>query len=151
MIKRFDSWLYGHARSMWVTFHRVKIGVASMVWWVRYHTTKRNHILDVRSIGSDYKYGYICQDYLLLLAAFKCLCLYIENEAEWDGTEEDCPECEKSLWDLYDWWCYERPLSYKALRNRPIDRKTFSMETELYQRDSFQLQRLVSLRQYLWS
>lgn len=119
--------------------------------WIKFHTTRRWHVLDLRH--RDYEYGWMDVDELMVVALFKLLERYVEEE---DGLTElfgsaqttlECgfPERAQELFALYDeirvlytWWLYDR------------GNENLSM-IEAHKKDTEMAMRLLQIREYLWT
>lgn len=104
-------------------------GIMGVYHWIRCHVWNRYHIVDIR--GEDgYTWGWLDRDYVMLLACFKILKTFVEEEDPKIGLRtledyryegDDCML--ESLKDqlergaevraLYVWWTETRPREHK--------------------------------------
>lgn len=155
-------------------------GLSGLYWWVRWRTTDRFHVLNLK--GEDgQKPGYMDADRVLLLANFKVLRDFVEKEDPQVGlrTIEDyrypamTPEEEavlethqlapaREIRALYDWWTKERPQAHKDLAEfievnlvpqakRGAANEWVARETALYEKDTEMIVRLAKIRDWLWT
>lgn len=162
-----DEWrrttILGRLDKLWWS---IKNGVRNAYWFVRYETTDRYHMLDLR--GPDYRRGYRDYHELFIRAAFRCLELMEEEEWGWkDVTEADLePETEddpgaalaneviraqialyKEFKDLLKWWREVRP----NLHERREGEGYLEAEARAEKEENEKLKRLVELRMYMWA
>ena len=152
-----------HKRAWW----RVKHTVEDAIRWVRAHTTRRRHVLDLRN--QWYRYGWCDKDVLMLYAAFALLKDFVEKEKaferiEWDDREHggESYGAYSELKELYDWWTILRAQDLKAFEElfEAVSRDTWSAdnfaicdqaEKSLADKDDEMLLRLVKIRRRMWT
>jgi hypothetical protein len=92
-------------------------------YWVRTHTYNRYHIIDIRNKDHGYRWGWIDRDQVLLLACFKILVDFVEQEqpfgpgdfkTDYDHSEE-MREVKATILELYNWWKYHRKAEHSAV------------------------------------
>lgn len=106
------------------------------VWWVRYRTTDRHHIINISGLDG-YSKGWIDRDHALYLACFKLLTDFVEKESPdvgklsvedytkgWAAPSDAELEIitkqvagEKEIRALYEWWNVERPAEKKRVNS----------------------------------
>jgi hypothetical protein len=104
MFKRVRQWL---ERLPWI---------GDAFYWIRANTYNRYHMINIS--GQDgYTWGWIDRDRAIMLACFKLLCDYVEQEShhiDWDEGSEH-RECKATMHYLYNWWKVERPRRQKDI------------------------------------
>lgn len=129
-------------------------------YWIRTHTYNRYHIINLS--GEDgYDWGYIDTDSAMLIACFKLLRDFVENEDPGVGTYtlddygpfnfdgekaqvERQIERDAEVRALYNWWCFDR-IAEQAQHN------TIKDYNWSFERDQEMLQRLIAVRGCLWT
>jgi hypothetical protein len=92
---------------VWRFFARSKKIPGNIWWWVRYHTTDRYHILDLRHKG--YPYGWRDVPEKMEMALFALLVDFVEKEkgfeghVDWDYNREVRAVRAKAM-ELHEWW-----------------------------------------------
>ena len=112
-------------------------------WWVKDRTWKRQHLLDLRDEGNNYSAGYCDIREKVLLANFKLLRTFVEQEIQridWDDTAE-YQKVRAEIDALYHWWTVERP---GKITDFIYDANWEAQEEEM-------LLRLIKVRAYLWT
>lgn len=144
---------------------------------IRYRTTDRYHILDLRDGGNGYNVGWYDTDTRMLQANFLLLKEYVEKEEpfriiNWDEMEETRVVGEEIKF-LYDWWIKDRGEKHatlhkewatiKAPRLTPREgggvvfricdksRELLERRDLLDKEDDEMLLRLIKIRHYLWT
>lgn len=128
-------------------------------YWVTCHFWTRYHIVDI-SGQADYEYGWIDRDHAMLLACFKLLTDFVENEDPEVGrrtfesvgakTKEDKDawriqlKRDKEVRALYDWWTTERPKAY-------ADGAGFQAMLDMREQEQKMLEKLIRIRGCLWT
>jgi hypothetical protein len=135
--------------------------------WVKSHTTRQHHWLDLRcpAHGIEYSYGWLDRDIAMLAASFKLLSQFMEEEFE-PSTDPNARSAavEHELVVLYRWWKHDRKAAWgrywaEADRLHREHVKSSSPEYaahmdqahQLERQDDEMLLRLVTIRKYLWS
>lgn len=145
-----------------IEFHvRIVRPIKDAWYWVRTHTYRRYHMLDMRSPKNDYAWGWHDRGPLILYAAFNLLKQYVETEKpfetinwEWN---EDHRVVGAEIRVLYDWWTSGRAQEHLAVDDEYKDTisKRWSSwgeaEQHLNERDDEMLLRLIKIRHYLWT
>jgi hypothetical protein len=121
------------------------------IYWLKCHTYRRYHMLDLRH--SEYKYGYSDPRQVMLNASFAALVAYVD---EIDGVFLDAPivadpdhlfdqnwhdkdfERQQEIKALYEFWTITYPELVK-------------IGTETYEIEQFMLHRLIEVRGCLWT
>lgn len=140
-------------------------------WWLKYHTTHRYHIVDLRQ--HDYKYGWLEFDQRILFACFNLLTKFMQNSDIYrpsDSDIKDCPNLKRQqevydeaikLWrywrdqypndqdDLEKEWKNMIKCQDKELR-KELSRQFYSKEDELKCKEDEMLNRLIAIRRELW-
>ncbi len=174
--KGFKKAWYGLKRLVWGGYHSG--GLCGFYHWLRCHTWNRYHVIDVS--GQDgYTWGYQEPDYLMLLACFKLLVGFVEeqdptvglrtikdydSQGEWNAEETARFEAgqladEREVRALYDWWVkgrHDKAAELEAFsnglpRHDPRWNSWYERKTALDAEDQEMLLRLVSVRSRLWS
>lgn len=133
--------------------------LSEVYYWLRTHTVHRYHIIDIR--GEDgYTWGWIDRDHAILLACFKLLRDFVENENPtvglggieayaWEGMSAGELEGlaaqvarEKEVRALYVWWTVERK------KEKEADHDEYDWQDK---RDDEMLLRLMAVRGSLWT
>lgn len=104
--------------------------IKKAVWWVRYRTTDRRHIIDISGMDG-YERGWIDADHAMQLACFRLLCDFVERENPGVGfhtwqdyawptmTQKDVDliqgqmDYDDEIRKLYVWWTKVRPLEHR--------------------------------------
>lgn len=115
--------------------------VGDVYYWLRCHLWTRYHVVSAREPG--YAYGWKDVDLRMLNACFNLLQDFVEGEKPFDRCDyESSPErlvVKSEIEDLYNWWLEERPAR---------------SGTDLaagYDDDQRHLERLIAIRQHLWT
>lgn len=152
----------------------------SHLWYpIKYRTTHRYHILDLREGGNGYGVGWHDSDDQILQANFLILKKFVECEEpfriiDWDWNEETKVVGEE-VKALYRWWTEERAAEHKAVElewdkrnvsfhfeqvNETAPRMVWTgddnkdllqREEELHQKDTEMLIKLMKIRRFLWT
>lgn len=109
--------LFAAFESMW---QRVGDWFRDAKWWVRYHTTHRHHLIDLRSQHHDYKYGWLDADSKLLYATMRIFCDFFEKEFVLGSVVWQSDEDEK-IREIYMWWTETRPEMERTKRKLTED------------------------------
>lgn len=113
-----------------------------LIWWVRYRTTNRFHVLKIGSL----KPGWWDADTRILHASFALLEDYVEREKPFKivawNEDDRSREFSNEIHDLYLWW-----KRHKALE----DTDTTEEEGDRYQQETENLVRLIKIREVLWT
>ena len=146
---------------------------------IKYHTTHRYHILDLRDGGNRYGIGWRDSDAQILQANFLILKNYVEKEEpfhiiDWNWNEENKAAAEEIKF-LYKWWTEDRAAEHAVLEQEwgKLDtswhfepqenglsrfvwtgddtKELHQKEHELYEKDTEMLVRLVKIRKFLWT
>ena len=120
------------------------------MYWLRCHTFTRYHIIDIRNdYAEPYKWGWIDRDRALLLANFKILVEFMEQEEpgkiiDWSTTPEH-RHAWKEMNDLYLWWKIERKQEQDALDKilDDLPRRPFSSMFEEIEHEGYKAYRYV--------
>lgn len=142
--------------------------LADAWYFVRCHTYNRYHIINL-SGQDDYRWGWLDRDRAMLLACFKLLVDFVEGEDPEVGRrtvddycnhapEMDCAfqhacveqqlEGDAEIRALYDWWTVGRAQEHAAAE---ASGWTSPNPLVLDERDQEQLERLIVVRQRLWT
>lgn len=140
-----QSWKYVHRNikhAKWFFCRSPLTVFRDLLWWVKYRTTHRFHVLHIESL----KPGWCDTDYRLLHASFTLLEKYVENEKpfkviQWNHSDHS-RENANEIHDLYLWW--------KRYKELP---ETFDLDVEngRYQQETDNLIRLMKIRMTLWT
>ena len=136
---------------MWFRVN-ISMRISDLLYWFRSHTYRRYHLLDLRNSKQGYKWGYCDPSEKILYACFKILCDFVENDMkyvcyyaeatkqtpEWNKREE-----EKEILELYKWWTESRP--------QEIEDVNYFYPFEGPCKDDVMLERLMKIRNYLWT
>lgn len=94
-----------------------RLGITRAYDWLVSHTIRRHHILNLSGQG-DYKWGWCDRGHMILLAAFKLLVDYVEQEQPFERIEWDWSEphrlAEQEIRELYRWWKTGRREEHEA-------------------------------------
>lgn len=149
-------------------------------YWFRCHFIPKHqyHILDLRKGGNGYSWGWYDTDSRMLQACFLLLKEYVELEQpfkniDWEWNEEN-KHAHKEIKDLYHWWTVRRPAAKAMLaydwENEPdrteivrredgsytiiqpeSTRILVQREEQMNAEDQRNLERLVKIRDFLWT
>lgn len=142
---------------------KVVEAVQNAWYWVRCHTYNRYHVINVSGEDGEYDWGWQDADHRMLLACFKLLREFVEQEDPGVGlrTVEDYLGAgepldsdialsvrkqvarERRVRELYVWWTATRPRLHRLSDG--------SDTVELYEQDQRRLHQLVELRGGLWT
>lgn len=155
----------------------------TLIWWIKikirhiwdtiYYGIRdrlftRWHILDIRSAGDDYRLGWLDRDNVMLLACFKILVQFVEQENDFEtfgvdrpADPEDDPSwakavaeqmaVERELLALYYWWTVERKQEADAAFVSTKSPEKWKSIIALNEKDQQQLEKLIKLRGNLWT
>lgn len=131
-------------------FFSVRYGITRPVsnawYWIRTHTYNRYHIVNCKDPGNGYSWGWQDRDHLILLACFKILKDFMEQEypsnIDWDYNDE-YRATKAELEYLYKWWTEIRPSQIKDWKPKRI----WDQDKE----DQEHLLRLIAIRGYMWT
>lgn len=90
-----------------------------------------------------------------MLACFKLLCDFVENQSHYIAWEADEPhaEAKKEIDYLYNWWKNERPKRQKEV-DQEYEKMSgldgFDAKRKLYEEEDNNLIRLMKIRRFLW-
>lgn len=121
----------------------------AFVWFLKYHTTHRYHLLDLRSPVNGYRWGWLETNDEILFASFAALVSFVEvqkgfeGHIDWDADNEQKNVRSEAL-ALYGWWTKERSEERK-------DTKPIIEEEQLNKKDDDQLRKLIAIRHHLWT
>lgn len=142
---------------------RILDGLSHAQYWLRCHTYNRYHVLNLSGEDS-YNWGWLDTDHKMLLACFKLLREFVEQENSEvglltmddycsHGSPESCSSQHEfvvnqlrrdhRVRELYRWWTVTRPANHAASDG--------SDTIELGEEDDRMLHRLISLRGSLWT
>lgn len=152
------------------TWFRIYLGRLGRTWyWVKSHTYKKQHLLDMRSPEYPYDYGYADPVSLMIIAPFRILQDFVEKEKPFERINWDSDpghiHAASEIKDLYRWWMIGRGEEQKRLdalqtewyakRLAPEGNLLFEelnkMEQDLNDKDTEQTVRLIKIRNYLWT
>lgn len=153
--------------------------VNNIIIQIKYRTTHRYHILDLRDGGNGYDVGWYDSDQQILQANFLILKNYVEKEQPFKHIDWNCNKEMKSVAEeikiLYGWWVDGRSKEYEAVWSEWKKRDcSYHFETaednllkfvwtgddnsdlhkkehELSEKDTEMLIRLIKIRKYLWT
>lgn len=149
-----------------IRWYRFRNFFANIWYWIRSHTYKRYHIVDVRG-QAGFSYGWVDRDHLLLLACFKILVDFVEQERDdllSEGVREPTVdnhgyddthfrEADREILSLYNYWKYDRA----KMEAEMYDFKKYTQEERFQLMDIFEqteetnLLRLIKVRGYMWT
>lgn len=167
---------------MWIrnTFRDFRSWFNDKYWHpLKYRTTHRYHILDLRDGGNDYDIGWHDSDSQILQANFLILKNFVEKEEpfkiiDWEWNEETKAAAQE-IKTLYKWWTEDRAKEQAELAQAWANIKVswkfepqenglsrfvwtggdtdavHQKEHELYEKDTEMLIRLIEIRKSLWT
>lgn len=140
------------------------------VWYfIRCHTFTRYHIINIAGADGEYRWGWIDRDHAMLLACFRLLVDFVENEDPGVGLRtindycqhRDAESCEfqhaavkhqlrreRQIRQLYRWWTQGRAQEHAAAKKAGWPGRT---TLDMDERDQRMLQRLISVRGSCWT
>ena len=148
--------------------------ISDFKYWIRSHTIRKYHLLDLRSKVFDYNYGWLDSDTKMLLAIMKIMedfiieqdtanrLVWLKEESEKTKSDpqnydysDDIKRC-KDLLAIQKWWRVERAENWKVLYDKCGDKSIghknyFEMENELVKEDDDVMKKLIDMRGSLWT
>lgn len=151
-------------------FHcNISSRISDFKYWVKSHTIKKYHILDLRNKENNYFYGWRDSDSKMLFALMKImedfiieqdtekhliwlkkeLIQYPDVEYPWVNLIKSCEE----LLAIQKWWRVDRQENFKKLDSTDYKdyKDYFEHEQKLYQEDSDMMKKLIDIRQGMWT
>jgi hypothetical protein len=123
------------------------------LYWLRTHTIHRYHMIDIRSPGNGYAWGWIDRSDAFLYANFAILVDFVEKEypglVKWDY-DLDIESKRDEFIALYIWWTKERRREHDHVSSLPDVERLPAVEA-LDRKDDEMLGRLIKVRHYLWT
>lgn len=138
--------------------------------WIKYNLIYRNHIVNLSQPCHDathiecYHYGWIDTDKKILYAVFNIFNDFIKNEYKhlYKPTDKDIEDDESlikqrklvlEIEDIHYWWNYQRIFDQKKLSElNPRDFESYGkLESMLSEKENEMLNRLIKIRESLWT
>ncbi len=179
----FHEYLKSTYPIRWFLFDTVRFWFITRIWsrltdalyWVKCHTLPKYRAysrIDLRNPrpGTDYKYGWIDQSEVVMIAPFICLRNFVEKELahEHRPPNDDDPQ-HKEVMALYRWWqdgfieeeaectrlyskyCEARATDPKSMMSDITGQAWMNYRTWRDEHEQEMLERLIKVRRYLWS
>lgn len=160
--------------SSWFNINIIK-PISDFKYYIKSHTIKKYHLLDLRNEQYAYKFGWIDADFQMLLAMMRIMenfvieldpknrLIFLQAEKlrkdvdEWgiQSLENDIKRCEDLL-SIQKWWRIDRPNNFKQLYDKIGTTLTdyevsFAEEERLYAEDDEMMKKLIDMRGSMWT